>query len=133
MTEELQAGRQLDFEIALKVFGIKKVYYQEHDRKQEWPEYIPSGKPWRTHQIDARPIPHFSTEPSAAYLLKLEVAKRGFWWEIHSPFFRSQPWFAGLTPHNTTGWNGEPDFKAQGKTEMEAVCRVALLLLQSTK
>ena len=50
-------------------------------------------------------------------------------WEIKSPFFPGQPWFAGLTPHNVTGWNGSPDYQEQGATMMEAVCKCALKVI----
>lgn len=123
---DAKTGIELDLIIAEQIFGVKKVYYSEWDEKKEYPEYIPSGKPWRTHQIDAKYIPHFSTDPSASYLLKLKMAER-FHWQIKSPFYPNQPWFAGLTPHNMTGFNGVPDFMGQGSTEMEAVCRVALI------
>lgn len=118
--------RQLDLIIADKIFGIKKVYYGEWDTDKSCPEYIPSGKPWRTHQIDAKPIPHFLTNPEACYCLKLKMADT-YHWLIKSPFTSGASWFAGLTPHGVSGWNGSPDFMAEGSTEMEAVCKVALM------
>ena len=39
--------------------GIKKIYYEEWDTEHQSPMFIPSGKPWRTHQIDAMPVPKF--------------------------------------------------------------------------
>lgn len=126
----IPVGKELDLAIADKIFGIKKVYYGEWDTDKEYPEYIPSGKPWRTHQIDAKPIPHFSTNPDAAYVLKLKMAKK-YHWLIKSPFAPDLQWIAGLTPLNVSGWNGNPDFVAHGNTEMEAVCRVALFAISN--
>jgi len=125
-------GRELDLAIADKIFGIKKVYYSEWDTEKQNPEYIPSGKPWRTHQIDAKPIPHFSASPDANYALKLKMAEK-YHWVIKSPFAPELQWIAGLTPLNISGWNGIPDFMAKGDTEMEAVCKVALMAIEATQ
>ena len=118
--------RELDLTVLHLIFGVKRVYYNDWDTEKEFnPEYIPSGKPIKTHAIDLKLVPRFSTSPDACYVLKLKMAEK-YHWEIKSPFFDGQRWFAGLTPHSTTGWNGEPDFKDYGSTEMEAVCRCAL-------
>ena len=37
-----------------------KLHYQEWDDTKEFPYYIPSGKPWRTHKIDSKPVPKFT-------------------------------------------------------------------------
>ena len=129
---DIKVGRELDLIVAGKVFGIKKIHYAEYDTEQEYPEYIPSGKPWRTHQIDAKPLPHFSTDPTGSHNVKLKMAET-YHWVIRSPFRIGLKWFAGLTPLGTTGWNGKPDFNASGDTEMEAVCRVALMALEKSK
>ncbi len=126
---DIRAGRELDLVIADKIFGIRKIHYSEWDTKHEYPEYIPSGKLWRTHQIDAKPIPHFSTSPNASYILKIRMTDK-FHWLIKSPFIPELKWIAGLTPLNISGWNGRPDYVAKGDTEMEAVCRVALLVVR---
>lgn len=66
-----QELRQLDVKLATELLGIKKVYYSDWDEDKMSPEYIPSGKPWRTHQIDARPIPCFtlSLDACVGYLV----------------------------------------------------------------
>lgn len=69
---EWEAGRQLDAEIARRVFGIKRLYGSEGKPWQAddpWPLYIPSGKPWRTHHLDSRPLPRFSSDMDAAMLI----------------------------------------------------------------
>ena len=37
-----------------------ELHYHDWDNMREFPYYIPSGKPWRTHQIDSRPLPRFA-------------------------------------------------------------------------
>jgi len=54
-------------------------------------------------------------------------------WIIKSPFRNGLKWFAGLTLLGVSGWNGRPDFNASGNTEMEAVCRVALKVVEEDK
>jgi len=65
--------RELDVLVAGAIFGIKKIFkpadYQSgRDALYggDEPSWISSGKPPRTHMIDARPIPTFSSDISAA-------------------------------------------------------------------
>jgi hypothetical protein len=57
----------MDLLIAREIFGIKKIHYEEWDTGHEWPNYIPSGKPWRTHRLDAEIVPQYSDD--AAWLV----------------------------------------------------------------
>ena len=58
-------------DIDLKILEV--VYAIPRKKTWEYPEfldhyyYIPSGKPRRTHEFDARPVPAFSTDMAAAY------------------------------------------------------------------
>lgn len=64
----MTAGPELDKLVHRKIFGVK----EKRIYKREWSTdyyYIPSGKPWRTHQIDARPIPRYSRDIAAAWLI----------------------------------------------------------------
>lgn len=54
---------ELAKEIA-ELCGIK-IHYAAYDTKEQWPTYIPSGKPVRTHSIDLRPIPEPNTDRAA--------------------------------------------------------------------
>lgn len=36
-----------------------EIFYEEYDTEKCWPVFIPSGKPRRTHSIDAIPVPDF--------------------------------------------------------------------------
>lgn len=72
------AGRERDIEIAgLK--GIKKIsqsserYETGLDQSDYFLYYIPSGKPWRTHTIDAKLLPHWSTDRDSAWELLKEL------------------------------------------------------------
>ncbi|MFA5306512.1 MAG: hypothetical protein WC365_03620 [Candidatus Babeliales bacterium] len=125
MTDCAKVGRELDLIVADKVFGIKKIYYEEFDTEHEYPCFILSGKPWRTHRIDARPIPHFSTDPTGCYNVKLKMAEK-YHWIIKSSRGVGFPWIAGLTLIDKQEICGYSDFESVGDTEMEAVCRVAL-------
>jgi hypothetical protein len=71
----------------------------------------------------------FSSDPSACYELKLKMAEK-YHWIIKSPFIPGEYWYAGLTPLGVTGWNGTPDYEESGKTEMEAVCKCALVAIR---
>lgn len=74
-----ETGRDLDLRILGALgFPLKKVHYNDWDPEKEFPYYIPSGKPLRTHRIDSVPVPRFSTDPPAAMGLLQEVLKRGW-------------------------------------------------------
>ena len=118
MTDELVdhlTGRKLDGMVAAHVMGWTVV---------EWERelvYIANGgdRP--------QPVPGFFCRPVDMLKIVDRMADLGFWWEVKSPFdpFVSN-WFAGFTPHNTSGWNGRPDHQSPGKTMMEATARAAL-------
>lgn len=67
--EPLESGPDGDVIILEKVFGFpcKKIFkaYEE----STYFSYIPSGKPRRTHSIDARPVPWFTRSMDAAFLI----------------------------------------------------------------
>lgn len=73
---EIKAGADLDVTILVKVFNFprKKVFkaYEESG----YYSYIPSGKPRRTHSIDARPVPWFSQSLDAAWTAADAFAER---------------------------------------------------------
>jgi hypothetical protein len=64
--------RVFDVEVARYVHGIKKFYGWDGtpwDQKSEmYPQFIPSGKPWKTHEIDARYLPRFGEDANADLL-----------------------------------------------------------------
>ena len=80
----MNIGQELDILVAKELFGIKNIYYEEWDEDKISPHYIPSGKPWRTHQIDSRPLPRVSTDKLDAWLL-WERTKFDIIWRIINP------------------------------------------------
>lgn len=59
--------RPTDLELRLacaEVLG-HKVFYQDYDDGKKFPYYIPSGKPKRTHMIDAMPLPDYPNDRNA--------------------------------------------------------------------
>lgn len=68
-------NRTLDVAL-IQLLGVKKIHYQDWDEGRDHPYYIPSGKPWRTHQIDAKPVPCFATHWSHMGELLAMLAQR---------------------------------------------------------
>lgn len=54
---------------------------------------------------------------------------RGWWAEIMSPFDPDSLYWAGVTPHSTSGWNGRPDHQVGDVTLRGALWRAILLML----
>ena len=81
----MEPGRELDALVLELVFGFprKKLFPPEY-----WEEgidepfahyyYIPSGKPKRTHMIDARMVPSFSMDIAAAWQVLEKIHKLGW-------------------------------------------------------
>lgn len=74
-TANLDDNRSLDVAL-LVLLGVKKIHFQDWDDKREYPYYIPSGKPWRTHRIDARPVLCFTTDWHAMGILLAALVER---------------------------------------------------------
>ncbi|MHB8084255.1 MAG: hypothetical protein ACYDHZ_00310 [Dehalococcoidia bacterium] len=120
--------------IACKLFGIKKVYYPDWMEGTayggEWPFYIPSGKPWRTHSIDVKPLPRFTENIAAAFqavdklisfgyadfCLTHVVCVDAFFWvaEINGP------WKKNL---------GKPFYSGTETTRIKAICSMIVEIL----
>lgn len=76
--------RELDVKIAQDVFGIKKIFKPSEFKSandafwgSEEPSFIPSGKSPRTHMIDARPVPYFSSQIEAAMQVEDRIVELG--------------------------------------------------------
>jgi len=129
--QALPAGRELDEAVAIHVDGCVGVRQVGELLRCMCPGYRPhedkSDDPGLTGELF-----HYSTEPRHCSIVKARVAETHHW-TIRSPFDPSSEWgskwWAGVTPHGTTGWNGRSDIQAHGATEEEAVCRCALLLV----
>jgi len=111
--------RELDLQIA-KATGIK-VYYNDWDVKQDIPLYIPSGKPWKTHSMEARPLPsYYKNYGSAFSLLDLFSSLAGF--KLERGF--TQWWWCGIV--FLTGLSA----KGEGETAPIAICKAVLMGLE---
>lgn len=73
----LPVGNELDELVMRKIFGWKKdIFYLSED--SDFPYYIPSGKPKRTHMLDARPLPRFSRDIPAAWEVVKKMIEHGW-------------------------------------------------------
>lgn len=64
------------------MFGVKKLYGfdgKPWDGEDDFPQYIPRNKPWRTHSIDATILPWFSRDMGPAWeIVKAMSAEMSF-------------------------------------------------------
>lgn len=132
---EMEAGRELDKQIIEKIFGVKKVF-RPCDTKTANNDnyfgdvddyyYIPSGKPPRTHMIDARPVPHFSTNIAAAWEV-VEVFRQG--WNGHCAAVIKLTVFDDIDPEDCHSVIYAPDIAEASAMAREmplAICRAAI-------
>jgi hypothetical protein len=81
----VDGGLSLDIGVQRALWGTTRFYCRYGE---PWKEtevhvsgdrvfYIPSGKPWRTHSIDAVPVPRYSTDMAAAWLVVERLRKIG--------------------------------------------------------
>ena len=66
-----------------------------------------------------------------AGILLDRAEEEGWWVQYTTPFYPGAAHNAGLTLHNTTGWNGRPDHVGQADTGPEAICRAVLAMLKN--
>ncbi len=122
--------RLLDKGVAERIFGIKKIFRpcDVKTRDDYWsPEeyhYIPSGKPPRTHMIDAKVVPYFSSDMSAAMEVISKMENEGWFVEMGNDDSRTnEHWFVEFTrsaPSVLYAGNGEAE------TLPQAICDAAL-------
>ena len=71
-------GIELDALVALRVMEIKRLHYPGYAGEgKKVPYYIPSGGPWAANAMTSRPLPKYSTEVAAAWLVVEKL--RGRW------------------------------------------------------
>ncbi len=127
----MQASRELDILVATKVLDLPEPEVSPFNG--EWihhfhRETYPGSGVFKEDTDKQRPLLPYSTEFAAAWLVVAHLTKH-YHWRISSPFdppHGETLWFAGLTPHGCTGWNGRPDLECGGETGPEAICLVAL-------
>lgn len=128
---ELPTDREIDIQV-LEIMGFprKKLFYDDWDTDCRYLRYIPSGKPRRTHAIDAKPVPYFKTDIAAAWSL-VERMNKTHHCLIKTPFMPGELYFCGFTPHGVTGWNGVPDIYEPGETMPLAICSAFLAVARA--
>lgn len=119
----MQAGRELDALVAEKVMEWKPIQVLE-GTDASLTLYVEPGRRFTTWNA-SHPRP-YSTDIAAAWAVVERMAELGFHCRIYTPFRPGEPHFAGLTPHDCTGWNGRPDHEASGETPAAAICLAAL-------
>lgn len=102
--------------------GALKIFYGEWDEYKTCPMYIPSGKPRRTHAIDAIPLPPYSTNIGAAWLVVEKMRERGF--EMYLESDHGMPGRFYCSFHDSDGCKS-----GMGDSAPEAICLAALSAL----
>ena len=151
--DTMPAGREMDALMAEKVMGLGVENYRhpiawKPGKAHSWAEE--DVVVWRDMLILLNAdgsrklyddgfhydVPAYSTSIAAAMGGPVcEMERQGFWLKLTSPFFPGDDWRAGFTPHDTTGWNGRPDFSGKGKEGdgAEAICRATMRLAYNRK
>lgn len=124
---DMPAGAELDKLIAIKIFGWKpfrpcdvKLHAFDasmYGHSEDW-YVIVSGKPPRTHMIDAMMLPYFSRNIDAAWQVVEKMKLLGFWFSTDR---RSETW--DVTFENVETCR---EFDASANTAPLAISRAAL-------
>lgn len=77
---DLIAGPEGDAEM-LVLLGVPRKAIFAEDGSADY-SYIPSGKPRRTHAIDKRPVPRFTRDIAAAWLVVEHLRARGWFFDL---------------------------------------------------
>ena len=112
----MNAGRELDARVATRVMGTEIPAWLE----------VPDGLDTMT---SLEIVPLYSTSIVAAWSIVDAMERRGYWCEMRTPFMEpggDDGYWAGFTPHSTSGWNGRPDHWTQAESLPFAICLAAL-------
>ena len=149
--DELQAGREMDALVAKQIFQQELHDYCGRFRQSHcdgnkvlrcgacgrWGHgncYGNGAGAIETLCEDSCHSPSFSSDIAAACDVIEGMEALGYWCQMRTPFgpigskSRDGYW-AGFTPHLTTGWNGTPDHNTRDETLPLAICRAALKAL----
>jgi len=75
---------KIDLELFKACYPKCKIHYAEWDDGHKYPEFIPSGKPLRTHAIDLRPVPQFTKDIGVCFAILIpEMNRRGFDFDVY--------------------------------------------------
>lgn len=138
--DAMEAGRDLDATIAIHLFGWKWMLrkgendtalrflappnYKERDSDLPSNGNEPCWSDW-----DSMGLPHYSAILSSAWLVIEKMDEDGFWCQMRTPFGKgsnNDGYWAGFTPHLTTGWNGRPDHQTSAESMPLSICRASL-------
>lgn len=137
----MKAGRELDALVAEKIRGERLLFVNRAWSTEDWLTTdhpteqnvmaIITDEKWRAgasypHHLV---IPLYSVSLEAMWLVIDEMYRRGFWCQMRTPFQAGADgdgFWAGFTPHGTTGWNGKPDHWTSAETMPHAICLAAL-------
>lgn len=127
----MSGDRGLDIEVIKTVFGVKRVhcrYGQPWDEataehESDRPFYIPSGKPWRTHSIDAIPVPRYSQDIAAAWLVATRLVEQGYEVLVSN---EADGWSCELAVSEEMFKSGQRGYISIKATAPEAICAAAL-------
>jgi len=81
-------------------------------------------------------VPHYTTDPdNTAPIAEMcrWIEARGMHYRLQSPFRPGQPYFAGATPHDFTGWNGRSDIECAGESLGHALGLLVLAVAEHEK
>ena len=129
--------RQINELIAYKLFGIKRVYYPDWAAGKtyggDWPMYIPSGKPWRTHSIDGNPLPQCTKSIDAAFqaIDKLIEIGHGNFRLVHVCCVDGFAWAAEINGPYDNDLGGKPFYGGAGPSRQEAICSMIVKVLEA--
>jgi len=136
--EPAAAGRELDALVATLVMGWTEVQDVPY-RETHWDHLTfrysgnrPTGfRPGKSQSLQE--VPAFSTSIAAAWEIVDKASEMGYHARVKSPFMPGELYWAGFTPHGSTGWNGRPDYEGSGETAALAICRAALRLATANR
>lgn len=119
MNDDNTIDRELDLRLAAAM-GIT-VYYHEWDGSHEMPLYIPSGKPWKTHSLEAKRLPNYHGNYGAAFAL-LDMFKELTAFKLERGI--SPWWWCGIA------FSMGVSAKGEGRTAPVAICNAVLAGLE---
>lgn len=125
----MDAGLELEAEILEKIFKFPRKKIWKIYPESAYQMYIPSGKPRRTHEIDAKMVPWFSRSMEAAWMVVEELTKPG-----RAPqelyFKMTHAWGEDYGTWAYFDWKGTSDghplYGANAPTAAHAICLAAL-------
>lgn len=127
------AGRELDALIACRVLNAPGRFVPRVRINEEWVEqetwladgFEPEDPPGGCYAGEA-PIP-YSKWIFHAWTVVEHMDRISYWCQMQTPFQPGGLYYAGFTPHATTGWNRMPDHWTGAETLPLAICRAALM------